>query len=30
MKYLSSKEVSAILGVNISTLKRWTESGKLG
>ena len=30
MKYLNSKEVSAILGVNISTLKRWTESGKLG
>ena len=30
MKYLSSKEVSGILGVNISTLKRWTESGKLG
>ena len=30
MKYLSSKEVSSILGINISTLKRWTDSGKLG
>ena len=30
MKYLNSKEVSGILGVNISTLKRWTDSGKLG
>ena len=30
MKYLNSKEVSGILGINISTLKRWTESGKLG
>ena len=29
MKYLNSKEVSEILGVNISTLKRWTDSGKL-
>ena len=29
MKYLSSKEVSDILSINISTLKRWTESGKL-
>tara|TARA_A100000164_G_C21840965_1_gene740103 strand:- start:89 stop:970 length:882 start_codon:yes stop_codon:yes gene_type:complete len=29
MKYLSSKEASDILGVNISTLKRWTETGKL-
>ncbi len=30
MKYLNSKEVSGILGINISTLKRWTERGKLG
>ena len=30
MKYLNSREVSGILGINISTLKRWTESGKLG
>ena len=30
MKYLNSKEVSGILGINISTLKRWTDSGKLG
>ena len=29
MKYLNSKEVSGILGINISTLKRWTDSGKL-
>ena len=29
MKYLSSKEAADILGVNISTLKRWTESEKL-
>tara|TARA_A100000164_G_C21845695_1_gene742365 strand:- start:26 stop:910 length:885 start_codon:yes stop_codon:yes gene_type:complete len=27
MKYLSSKEVSEILGINISTLKRWTDTG---
>ena len=30
MKYLNSKEVSGILGINISTLKRWTDTGKLG
>ena len=30
MKYLNSKEVSGILGINISTLNRWTDSGKLG
>ena len=30
MKYLNSKEVSGILGINISTLKRWTDSDKLG
>ena len=30
MKYLNSKEVSGILGINISTLKRWTDSGKFG
>ena len=30
MMYLNSKEVSGILGINISTLKRWTDSGKLG
>jgi len=29
MKYLSSKDVANILGINISTLKRWTDSGKL-
>ena len=29
MRYLSSNDVSEILGVNISTLKRWTESGKI-
>ncbi len=29
MKYLTSKEVSEIMEVNISTLKRWTDSGKL-
>ena len=30
MKYLNSKEVSDILGINISTLKRWTENGTIG
>lgn len=30
MRYLSSKEVSEILGVNISTLKRWTNTGLIG
>ncbi len=28
-RYLSSKEVAAILGVNVSTVKRWTEAGRL-
>ena len=30
MRYLNSKEVANILGINISTLKRWTENGTLG
>ena len=30
MKYLNSKEVSDILGINISTLKRWTDNGIIG
>ena len=30
MKYLNSKEVSDILGINISTLKRWTDNGTIG
>ena len=29
MKYLNSKEISDILGVNISTLKRWTDNGTI-
>ena len=29
MKYLNSKEVASIMGVNVSTIKRWTDSGKL-
>jgi len=29
MRYLSSNDVAEILGVNISTLKRWTENGTL-
>ncbi len=29
MKYLNSREVSDILGVNISTLKRWTDNGTI-
>jgi len=29
MKYLSSKDVASILGINISTLKRWTDTGKI-
>lgn len=29
MKYLNSKEVANILGINISTLKRWTDNGTL-
>ena len=27
MRYISSKNAAEILGINISTLKRWTESG---
>ena len=30
MRYLNSKQVADILGVNISTLKRWTDNGSLG
>ena len=30
MRYLSSNDVAEILGVNISTLKRWTENGTIG
>ena len=29
MRYLNSKTVAEILGVNISTLKRWTDNDKL-
>ena len=29
MKYLNSKEVASIMGVNVSTIKRWTDNGKL-
>ena len=29
MRYLSSKDVAEILGINISTLKRWTDNGSL-
>ena len=29
MRYLNSKTVAEILGVNISTLKRWTDNNKL-
>lgn len=29
VKYFNSEEASEILGVNVSTIKRWTESGKL-
>ena len=29
MKYLNSKEVASIMGVNVSTIKRWTDSGRL-
>lgn len=28
-RYISSEEVSNLLGVNVSTIKRWTDSGKL-
>ncbi|MFH1850721.1 MAG: helix-turn-helix domain-containing protein [Candidatus Neomarinimicrobiota bacterium] len=27
--FLNSREVAALLGVNVSTIKRWTDSGKL-
>ena len=29
MRYLNSNSVAKILGINISTLKRWTENGKI-
>ncbi len=29
MEYLNSKEVAQLLGVNVSTIKRWTEEQKL-
>ncbi len=29
MKYLNSKEVAMIMGVHVSTVKRWTDAGKL-
>ncbi|MAT40164.1 MAG: hypothetical protein CL946_11235 [Ectothiorhodospiraceae bacterium] len=29
MRYLNSKEAAEILGVNVSTIKRWTDEGKL-
>ena len=29
MKYINSKDASEILGINISTLKRWTDNGIL-
>ena len=29
-KYLNSLEAANLLGVNVSTIKRWTNSGKLG
>ena len=29
MKYLNSKEVGMIMGVHVSTVKRWTDAGKL-
>lgn len=29
MRYLNSKEVANILGINISTLKRWTDNGTI-
>ena len=30
MRFLSSNDVAEILGINISTLKRWTENGTIG
>ncbi len=29
-KYFNSEEAAKILGVNVSTIKRWTDEGKLG
>ena len=29
MRYLTSNDVAEILGVNISTLKRWTDNGTI-
>ena len=29
MRYLNSKDVAEVLGINISTLKRWTENGTI-
>tara|TARA_Y100001970_G_C14202703_1_gene842097 strand:+ start:678 stop:1562 length:885 start_codon:yes stop_codon:yes gene_type:complete len=29
MRYLNSKDVADILGINVSTLKRWTENGTI-
>jgi excisionase family DNA binding protein len=29
LDFLNSKEVAQMLGVNVSTIKRWTQSGKL-
>ena len=29
MKYLNSKEVAMIMGVHVSTVKRWTDAGNL-
>ena len=29
MKYITSKDTAEILGINISTLKRWTENGTI-
>jgi len=30
VRYLSSNDVAEVLGINISTLKRWTENGTIG
>jgi len=30
VQYFNSEEAAKILGVNVSTIKRWTEEGKLG
>ena len=29
VQYYNSQEVAKILGVNVSTIKRWTDEGKL-